>query len=280
MRRMAFVFGLTTTTTLAAVVASAQTPTVSVDRLAESVYLFTYNAHRSLFVATDAGVLATDPQSPEAARRYLAEIRKITAAPVRYLVYSHHHGDHASGGAELGTGVTKIAHDSMRRHLPATGGAIAPPDVTFADTATVHLGDLEIRLLYPGPSETESNIIVHVPARGVAFIVDSVFVRAVPWRDMAGANPDQWIAALRKLEQVDFTILALGHGPVGTKADVTAFIEYLTVLRDTVARRMKQGQTLEQIQATLTLPQYAGWGRYDDHFTLNIAGIYRELAKR
>jgi hypothetical protein len=55
-----------------------------VEELAENVYLFTYEVHRSLFVATDEAVLATDPQSPEAAKHFVEEIRKVSRAPIKY----------------------------------------------------------------------------------------------------------------------------------------------------------------------------------------------------
>ena len=44
------------------------------------------------------GVVVTDPISPDTAKVYLAEIRKITQAPIRYVVSSHHHYAHISGG--------------------------------------------------------------------------------------------------------------------------------------------------------------------------------------
>src|SRR5262245_37761963 len=85
--------------------ALAQPPRVDVEKLADNVYLYTYDVHRSLFVATEDAVLATDPQSPEAAKRFVEEIRKVSPAPVKYLVYSHHHDDHASGGKAFGDAV-------------------------------------------------------------------------------------------------------------------------------------------------------------------------------
>jgi glyoxylase-like metal-dependent hydrolase (beta-lactamase superfamily II) len=260
--------------------ALAQEAKVSVDKLAEQVYLFTHNNHRSLFVVSQGGVLATDPQSPDAAVRYLQEIRKITQAPIRYIVYSHHHADHASGAARLSDTAVIVSHANLPKYLTTSGAGIVPPHVTFTESAAIQLDNLEVRLIYPGPSETDNSIILHIPARRLAFMVDAIFVRAVPWRDMAGSTPDAWIAALKRLMSLEFDTLALGHGPVGTKQDVQAFIDYINVLRDAVAARIKQGQSLEQIQSSLQLPQYATWERYKDHLTLNIAGMYRELTKK
>jgi glyoxylase-like metal-dependent hydrolase (beta-lactamase superfamily II) len=253
----------------------ASQPGVEVEKLAENVYLFTYDVHRSLFIATDEAVLATDPQSPEAAERFVEEIRKVSAAPIEYLVYSHHHDDHASGGKAFGDAVV-VAHRAAYGHLT---GEIVPPTVTFDGNVSIHLGGLEVRLLYPGPSEIESNVIVFVPERKVAFMVDSVFVKALPWRNMSGADLRKWIAALEELEKLDFEILAPGHGPTGGKNDVRAFITYFEELLDAVGKRIAAGESLAQIQATLELPKYREWARYGEHFDLNIEGAYRELTQ-
>ncbi len=257
---------------------ASQTANVEVEQLSESVYLYTFNVHRSLFVVSDEGVLATDPQSPEAARRFVEEIGKITDAPIRYLVYSHHHGDHVSGGSEFPASATVISHRNAVAHIDA-GSGIRAVDETFADERSIRLGDIEVRLVYPGPSETDSSIIVWVPDEGVAFMVDAVSVRTLPWQQMTGANPYSWIEALEKLDSLDFEVLAPGHGPTGTKEHVGENIQYFRDLTAAVQARIDRGESLEQIQSTLELPQYAEWTRYDQHFDLNIEGVYRELTK-
>jgi hypothetical protein len=96
---------------------------------------------------------------------------------------------------------------------------------------------------------------------------------------MAGADLKMWMQALKELEKLDFEILAPGHGPTGTKSDVRAFITYFEDLLGAVGKRIAAGESLEQIQATLELPKYKDWARYDEHFDLNIEGAYRELTK-
>ena len=253
----------------------AQEPRIEVETLADNVYLFTHNAHRSLFVVTESAVLATDPQSVAAAPRYVEEIRKITDAPIKYLVYSHHHDDHVSGGAAFGE-TTIIAHEAVMDHV---GGDILPPDITFADETSVFLDGLEVELIYPGPSETASNIIVHIPGRRVAFMVDAVGVRVVPWRNLAGGDLRGWVAALETLNAMDFDILAPGHGPTGQKSHVSEYIAYMNALIAAVQSGIDRGQSLAQMQESLELPEYADWTRYDEHFDLNIEGVHRELTK-
>src|SRR5690349_8971885 len=60
----------------------------------DNVYIFRYGNHQSMFIVTPQGVIATDPIAygrPQAAQTYVDEIRKITKAPIKYLIYSHHH---------------------------------------------------------------------------------------------------------------------------------------------------------------------------------------------
>jgi glyoxylase-like metal-dependent hydrolase (beta-lactamase superfamily II) len=253
---------------------------VSVEKVTENVYLYTYESHRSLFVVTDDGILVTDPQSAERAGPYLQEIRKISQAPIRYMVYSHHHGDHVSGGAVFGSDPIIIAHSKIADHLGSSGSKdIAPPHVTFSDKLSVFLGDLEIRLIFPGPNEADDNIIVFVPDRKVVFMADTVGVRRLPWRVMSGANPYDWMAGLRVLATLDFEILAPGHGRTGTKAHVEEYIRYFVDLIEAVEERAKQGQTLEEIQESLKMPAYANWLFYDEFLKMNIEGVHRYLSK-
>ncbi len=259
-----------------ATVATVRLPS-EVERLADNVYLFTNSSHRSLLVVTDEAVLATDPQGSQAnAERFVEAIREMTDAPIRQVVYSHHHGDHILGGEAFPADAEFIAHRNAEPHL--VGSEARSVDRFVGDDETLDVGGLQVRLIYPGPSETDSSLIIFVPDRRVAFMVDAVSVRTLPWRTIEGADPRDWISALERLDELDFDILAPGHGPTGQKSDVRENIIYLQTLVAAVQERIDQGQTLEEIQSTLELPEYADWVRYDEHFKENIQGVYRELA--
>src|SRR5258705_494587 len=100
-----------------------QPPPFETTKITDNVYLFRYGGHQSMFVVTPDGVIATDPiaqRRPEAATTYLAEIRKITQAPIKYVVYSHHHYDHIEGGKPFkDAGATFIAHMNAKTRLEA-----------------------------------------------------------------------------------------------------------------------------------------------------------------
>src|SRR4026208_2585200 len=83
--------------------APAQQPMFATTKVdgTDNVYIFRYQNHQAMFIVTPAGVIVTDPISygrPQAAKTYLEEIRKITKAPIKYLIYSHHHYDKLPAG--------------------------------------------------------------------------------------------------------------------------------------------------------------------------------------
>ncbi len=81
----------------------------------DNVYIFRYQGHQSMFVVTKAGVIATDPiglRRPQAVTTYLDEIKKVSnGQPVKYLIYSHPHFDHITGGKPFkAAGAKIVAH--------------------------------------------------------------------------------------------------------------------------------------------------------------------------
>src|SRR3989454_2804564 len=140
MQRM---FLASVTTALAAVGApvaghaQGQQPTFATTKVTDNVYYFRYQGHQSMFIVTPAGGIATDPISENrpAATAYLAEIRKITQAPVRYVVYSHGHADHIAGGKPFkDAGATFVAHRIAKERLAQMNRAdIVPVDETVDD---------------------------------------------------------------------------------------------------------------------------------------------------
>ena len=67
-------------------------------RIADGVYSFRFFFHNNIFIVTDRGVIATDPISARGAQTMMDEIKKVTDQLVKYVVYSHEHWDHISGG--------------------------------------------------------------------------------------------------------------------------------------------------------------------------------------
>src|SRR5215207_9856253 len=118
----------------------------------DNVYIFRFGGHQSMFVVTPEGVIATDPiglNRPQAVTTYIDEIKKVTSAPIRYVVYSHHHYDHIAGGKPFkDLGATFVAHKNAKAHLERQKYPdIVIPDQAVDDSGTkITLGGTELEL--------------------------------------------------------------------------------------------------------------------------------------
>lgn len=253
--------------------AAAQEATRAFENVKGDVYRFQNDFHYSLVVATTEGTVVVDPINTEAATWLKANLSQITDQPVTHLIYSHSHGDHASGGAALGA-ANIIAHEAA----PETIDGVAPTE-RFADTKVLEIGGKTLELTYLGPGHGQDMIAVVVRPENVGFIVDVAAPDRLPYQDFAGANVDDYIAQIAKVETLDFEILAPGHGRVGTPEEVTENRVYVEELRAGVLAGLKEGKSVEQITAELTLDDYKDWQQYAEWRPMNIAGVADHLTK-
>jgi glyoxylase-like metal-dependent hydrolase (beta-lactamase superfamily II) len=255
-------------------------------QFAEDTYAFTNGGYISLFIVTEAGVIATDPgsqQGPERAEAYRAAIASVTDQPVRYLIYSHDHADHATGGAVFAETATFISHRNAVEKLAALNDPRTPvPQIAFTDRLSIELGNTAIELIYTGRNHSDNSIVLLYPERRLLFAVDFIPVDRLPYQDLGDAYPDEWIESLRWIEEnLEFDTLVPGHPPLpGTKADVTAMREYLEDLIAAVQAAQEQNladnspEMVEAVRAELE-PTYGSWGMFDEWLPLNIEGLLR-----
>jgi glyoxylase-like metal-dependent hydrolase (beta-lactamase superfamily II) len=268
--------------------AQDSTPAASGDlqQLADDTYAFVNSGYVSLFIVTDEGVIATDPgsqQGPERAEAYQAAIASVTDQPVRYLIYSHSHADHATGGDIFAETATFVSHINAVEPLAALNDPRVPvPAIAFNDQMTIELGGKTVQLYYTGRNHSDSSIVLLYPPAGVLFAVDFVSVNRMPFQALPDAYPEEWIESLRWIEEnLEFETVVPGHPPSpGTKADVTANREYLEELIAAVQAAQEQGladnspEMVEAVRAELE-PTYGSWGMFEEWLPLNIEGLLR-----
>lgn len=259
---------------------AAQPADREITRVAGEVYRFRNNGHFSVFAVTPDGVIATDPIDAEAAAWLKAEIRTRFGKPVKYVIYSHSHADHASGGQVFSDTATFVSHETTRVLLvrDRVQTPIPPVSEAFATTRTVSLGGTVVELLYLGPNHGDGMIAMRFPKERILFAVDFIPVQSLAYRDFPGAVFPEWLESLTRAEALDFDILVPGHGPVGRKADVGLHRAYLEDLRDQVTRQVKAGKSLADTQTLVNLEKYRSWSGYGEMRDLNIEGMYRMVS--
>jgi len=260
----------------APVTPSAQAPVREITKIAGEVYRFRNNNHFSVFAVTPAGIIATDPINAAAATWLKDELKKRWPdRAIKFLVLSHDHADHSSGGEVWADTATVVAHENAKAVILGEKRPTAVPQVTFSDSATIELGGTVVELHYVGRNHSNNSLVMRFPKEKVAFAVDFIPVNAVSFRDFPDAYIDEWIESLRRVEAMEFDILAPGHGPLGTKANVIAFRGYLEDLRAQVLAAARAGKSLEDTKKSVDLSKYKDWGGYEQMGQLNIEGMYR-----
>lgn len=249
----------------------------SIVQVKGDVYLFKNNFHHAMFVVTNDGIVVTDPINAGAVGWLKAELKKRFNKPVTHMIYSHFHGDHNTGGQAWGGGLEIISHENTKGHVAAGRANTAMPTKTFKDTMTFSTGGKTFELKYLGKGHSDDLITTVVRPENVAFVVDAVSPKRLPFRDFARTDIGGMINQIKVIESLDFDILAPGHSVVATKQDATDMRVYTEKLMAAVTKELKAGKSEAEILQSVKMEEYKGWGAYKPFLPLNIKGMIRWL---
>jgi cyclase len=224
-------------------------------------------------------------------RRFKEEIRKITDKPIRYLINTHHHGDHTYGN-HVFAGATIISHDQCRREVIEAGImdpgllntlfpefdfrgiAATPADITFDNQLTLHMDGREVRLLHFGPGHTVDDIIVHLPEESVIFAGDFIFLYSTPL-GMEGSFAG-WLRNLDAMANLGAKTYVPGHGPVCGAEGLNLCRDYLVFVRREAKKRFDKGMTVDEAAKDIDLGQFKQWPNHE-RILLNVERLWREF---
>jgi glyoxylase-like metal-dependent hydrolase (beta-lactamase superfamily II) len=275
---------------LPASIAQAQTPpaapapapplfaTTKVDGT-DNVYIFRYQGHQAMFIVTPAGVIATDPigrYRPQAVTAYIDEIRKITSAPIRYVIYSHHHYDHIAGGKPFkDAGATFVAHKRAKERLAELNFPdITPVDEAVDDKRVIELGGTTLELIYVGRNHSDNTLLMRLPKEKLIFAVDFLPINSVNWRNMPDSWPFEWEEGIKKVLTLDWERMIPGHpgpgGRLGTRDDVSNLLAYMQDLAAEVKKAADAGKCMDTAIREVKLPKYVTLNNYENWLPMNV----------
>ena len=236
-------------------------------------------------VLVDAGITASRP-------RILDALGTLSNSPVRYLINTHWHFDHADGNEWLHKeGATIIAHENARKHLaaatrvedwdfnfPASSPGAVPSEV-FATDKTLKVNGATLVLKYYGPSHTDGDISVTFQEADILHTGDTYWNGFYPFIDYStGGSIDGTIRAAEAnlAAATDRTIVIPGHGPpASNKTELRNYRDMLVDVRDKMAALKKQGRSLnDAIAAKPTAAYDAKWGQFAVSPTLFTKLVY------
>jgi glyoxylase-like metal-dependent hydrolase (beta-lactamase superfamily II) len=207
---------------------------------------------------TGDGVVIVDDKFPHSFEFILEQVARVTDQPIRYVLNTHHHGDHAGSNPDFMRVAEVVAHENARANIVRNGLA-GPPRVVFSEQAALFLGDAEARMYHFGRGHTDGDAAVYFPDlravhTGDLFIFGTRMDGSTlsPFWDFAnGGSLLEWPATLTRLLALDFDTVIPGHGPVLTRADVRDFRRKLELVIERMQNEIRSGATREEIASRI-----------------------------
>lgn len=237
--------------------------------LRKDVGMFTERGGTIGWMVNKEGIVVVDSQFADTAAHVIEELKKKSGKPFRYLINTHHHGDHTGGNiAFKGISDHVIAHANCLINHRATALAQKSEekqlfaDTVFNDRWKTKVGSEAIHAQYFGAGHTNGDAIIHFEDANIAHMGDLMFNRRFPFIDRAaGANISSWIQVLDKtLSNFDSdTLFIFGHSLdpeklTGNKEDIKAMQNYLEKLLLFVGNAKKAGKQKEEILKATVIP--------------------------
>ncbi len=258
--------------------AAASTP-IAIHRLRGGVGMLEGAGGNIAVLGGSDGQLLVDAGLTGSRTRIEEALAAFGREPIRHLINTHWHFDHADGNRWIGeAGATIIAHENTRRYLSMTQRVEDwdfdfPPAPRVALPSRVVRGDEELRLngatvmlRVHSPAHTDGDISVTFAEANILHTGDTFWNNAYPFIDYStGGSIDGTIRATEEnlVSSTDDTVVIPGHGPVGTQRDLRDYRDVLVDIRGKIATLKRQGRSLEEvIAARPTAAHDARWGGF------------------
>lgn len=237
--------------------AGAPTPAkLETIKLADDLYVVHNQAVPSnvTVLITNQGVVLVDAKFDWDIDNVVAEVRKVTTQPIRYVVSTHYHADHTGGNAKLqAMGVQVIATENARVKM-AEANQPGQPVVTIENRGNITLGGKRAELYWFGRSHTDGDLVVYFPqhrtiAMGDMFTFGNDVPQLIDYS--GGGSARAWTDTLDGVLLLDFNSVVPGHGPVTNKDQLRKFREGTVQLRTRVKQLLTENKSRADIEAAL-----------------------------
>jgi glyoxylase-like metal-dependent hydrolase (beta-lactamase superfamily II) len=225
---------------------------------------------------TNEGVIVVDDKFEYDFNDIMAKIKSVTAQPVKYVLNTHHHGDHTGSNAQFPLTTEIISTANARKNM-IDGKQPGAPRVVFTDETDVYLGGKQVQMRYFGRGHTNGDAMVYFPALRVLHTGDLV-AGTSPLIDYGGGGSlKEWAATLDGAMKLDFDTMIPGHGPIAKKADMLTYRNNVEKLRTEVTGMLRQNKSWDEI-AKVVEDKY-GWAPTGLQFQRGFDGMLAELKR-
>lgn len=263
----------------------------NIKMLRNNVGIFTERGGTIGFLLSPDSIVVIDAQFPDTAPHFIDEAKKRSQQPFRYLLNTHHHGDHTSGNiAFKGLAEHVLAHENSlanQKRVAENQNSVEKqlfPDITFSDETKIKLPKDKIKGYYYGRGHTNGDAMYHLEDANIVHMGDLMFNRRHPFVDRsAGANMQSWIDVLDKATKKfdKDTIYIFGHAQTGfsetgTADDLKKFADYLSKVLAFARQEIKAGKSKEEFVKNTSIPGVTEW--QGDGIERPLTAAYEEVS--
>ncbi len=220
-------------------------------------------ANGGVFIGDNAVLVIDAKMDKESVDQAIAEVKKITDKPIKYLVNTHSDGDHVNGNQYFPEEVTIISHVNCRKEffVPKRDGspsdwnkpemAAGVPEITFTDQMDIYPGSQKVELWYFGVGHTTGDAVVYFPSEKTAFLGDQFFRdRPQLIHSYKGGNSFEHVKTLTKmLETLDADKFCSGHSEIVSRQAILDHIDQIRQQQEKVRQLVSQNKNLDEIKS-------------------------------
>jgi cyclase len=256
-----------------------------------------FGGSNNIWIVFEDYVVVIDANFPKEAGDVIAAVKKTTDKPIRYVLDTHHHGDHAYGNAVFAkAGASIVAQTNCARLLRVDGpkdfaeagrgptgrsdvrdSTLRVPNLVFDDKLVLEDGKQRVEFLFRGHAHTAGDAFAYLPKHKILCTGDACVNGAFNF--MGHADSASWIRVLEAVHQLDVAMVCPGHGPIAGKELLEKQRRYFVELRQQVRQGIDQGKQIDDIVKSMDMPWYKEWTGITPAVE-NIRHVYDELTGR
>jgi phosphoglycerate dehydrogenase-like enzyme/glyoxylase-like metal-dependent hydrolase (beta-lactamase superfamily II) len=256
-----------------------------------------FGGSNNIWVVFEDYVVVVDANFPTGAGECIEAIKKTTKKPIRYVLDTHHHGDHAYGNdifAQAGASI--VAQANCARLLRINGpkefleagkvpgekygvdkSKLKVPSIVFDDKLVLDDGKQRVEFLFLGHAHTAGDAVAYLPKQKILCTGDACVNGAFNF--MGHADSASWIRTLERMQQLDVKMVCPGHGPIAGRDLLERQRRYFVELREIVQKGIAAKQNPEEIHKSIDLAWYKEWTGVQPAID-NVKFVYDEFTGR
>jgi len=219
----------------------------------ENVYMLEGAGGNILIQVGESEVVMIDSQYAALSDQLKKEIARITDKPLKYLINTHHHGDHTGGNENFNTKeISIIAHSNVRNRLiESKKNENFLPEKVLEEEFIVSLIDEDDLIIHVHNAHTDGDSFVYLTQNNVVHMGDVFFNARYPFIDLdSGGSISGYITAQKKVLNTinEETKIVPGHGALASYKDLADYIPMLVDLKTQIQKEIRDGKTREQVE--------------------------------